>query len=303
MNNSLHGYLILDKSLGLSSAQAVGAVKRALRRLGVPKSCKIGHGGTLDPLASGVLPLALGEATKTVGYVLNGDKAYDFTIRWGIGTTTLDAEGETVSTSVVRPTADNIRAALPAFMGPISQLPPVYSALKVDGQRAYALARAGEAVELQPRQVRINALTLLDTPDPDHACFHVSCSKGTYIRALARDLAAALGTTGHLSALRRTAAGPFTFDHAISLEKLAEIQHIGGLQTALTPLATALDDIPALAVTASEAATLKFGQRLPRPSCQLVEGTTVLVTCDTVPVALCELAEDGSLGVLRGFNL
>lgn len=299
---SLSGYLILDKPLGMSSAQAVGAVKRRLRELGVPKSNKIGHGGTLDPLASGVLPLALGEATKTVGYVLNGDKAYDFNIRWGVATETLDKEGAVTETSDGRPTEAAIRATLPGFLGVISQMPPIYSALKVNGQRAYALARAGEPVELAARQVEIKTLTLLDCPDTDHASFSLACGKGTYVRALARDLAAELGTVGHLTALRRTAAGPFTLNHAISLEKLAEIPHITALQTALTPLTTALDDIPALAVTASEAAKLRHGQPLflNQPH-NFAPGSTVFVTCDDAPVALCEC--DGlALSVLRGFN-
>ena len=304
----LSGYLVIDKPLGMSSAQAVGAVKRVMRRLGVPLkgpgACRIGHGGTLDPLASGVLPLALGEATKTVGYVLHGDKAYDFTIRWGAGTATLDAEGEITATSAVRPSGDEICAALPGFIGTISQLPPAYSALKVNGQRAYAMARAGVAVELAARQVEIGALTLLDCPDADHARFSLACGKGTYVRALARDLAVKLGTVGHLTALRRTRAGPFGLAHAISLEKLGEITHITALQTALVPLATVLDDIPALAVTASDAAKLRHGQQLWNPgSPDLAPGTTVLVTCDGVPVALCETTASGSLGVLRGFNL
>ncbi len=300
----LSGYLILDKPLGLSSAQAVGKVKYLMRQLGVPKTTKIGHGGTLDPLASGVLPLALGEATKTIGYVLHGDKAYDFTICWGIETATLDAEGEVTATNPIRPTEADIRAALPGFIGTISQMPPAYSALKVDGQRAYALARAGETVELVPRQVEIKDLTLLDCPDVDYAGFRVSCGKGTYIRALARDLATKLGTVGHLTALRRTAAGPFTLDYAISLEKLGEITHIAGLQTALVPLATVLDDIPALAVTASDAAKLRHGQPLHYPqSFDLAPGTTVLVTHDGTPIALCEMTATGSLSVLRGFNL
>ncbi len=303
----MHGYLIIDKPIGITSAHCVGKVKRLLRELGLGK-LKIGHGGTLDPLATGVLPLAIGEATKTISYVLTGDKAYDFTIRWGVATDTLDSEGAVTATRDIRPTAAQITAALPAFTGAISQIPPAYSALKVDGARAYDLARAGETVELAPREVIIDTLDLVNTLDLDHAAFHVACGKGTYVRSLARDISAALGTLGHISALRRTQAGPFGLNQAISLEKLAEISHKDGLQTVLLPLATVLDDIPAVAVTAGEARKIRNGQALLKASLphitarQTAPGDVVLVLENEIPVALCE-ANDISLQPLRVFNL
>lgn len=250
----IHGWLVLDKPLGMSSAQAVAAVRRALG------AAKAGHGGTLDPLATGVLPIALGEATKTVSYVMDGAKTYRFAVRWGESRATDDAEGAVTATSPLRPSEQAIRAALPRFTGEIEQVPPAYSALKLDGERAYDLARRGETPELAPRQVRIDRLDLL-TADADSARFEVRCGKGTYIRSLARDLAVALGTFGYVAELRRTACGPFTESQAISLDKLAGFVHIAA--SFVLPVATALDDIPALAVTEDEAQCLSRGQSIP----------------------------------------
>jgi len=293
----VHGWIILDKPLGLTSAQGVAAIKRLWRQAGLPKP-KIGHGGTLDPLATGVLPIALGEATKLTGRMLNGDKAYDFTVCFGVATETEDAEGAVVATSDVRPSRADIEAVLSRFTGPIEQRPPAYSALKVDGERAYARARAGETVVLPPRAVTIHALGLLET-DGETATFAVSCSKGTYVRSLARDIAEALGTVGHVVMLRRTKAGPFGLERAIALDKLGEFAMDQRLMAALLPLTAGLDDIPALAVDPGEAARLKSGQTLagrPEP-----DGLVIAMLGD-VPVALARI-EAGTVRVERGFNL
>lgn len=293
----MNGWIILDKPLGLTSAQGVAAIKRLWRQAGFPKP-KIGHGGTLDPLATGVLPIALGEATKLTGRMLNGDKAYDFTVRFGVATETDDAEGGVVATSDVRPSRAEIEAVLPRFTGPIEQRPPAYSALKVDGERAYARARAGETVVLPPRAVTIHALDLLEA-DGETATFSVACSKGTYVRSLARDIAEALGTVGHVVMLRRTKAGPFGLERAISLDKLGELAMEQRLIAALLPLTVGLDDIPALTVNPGEAARLKSGQTLagrPEPD------GLVVAMLDAVPVALARV-EAGTVRVERGFNL
>ena len=293
----MNGWIILDKPLGLTSAQGVAAIKRLWRQAGFSKP-KIGHGGTLDPLATGVLPIALGEATKLTGRMLNGDKAYDFTVRFGVATETDDAEGGVVATLDVRPARAAIEAVLPRFTGLIEQRPPAYSALKVDGERAYARARAGEVVVLPPRAVTIHALRLVET-DGETATFSVSCSKGTHVRSLARDIAEALGTVGHVIMLRRTKAGPFGLEGAISLDKLGELAMEQRLIAALLPLTAGLDDIPALAVNPGEAARLKSGQTLagrPEP-----DGLVVAMLGE-VPVALARV-EAGTVCVERGFNL
>lgn len=293
----LHGWLVVDKPVGPSSAQVVGKLKWALKSGGHGK-VKIGHGGTLDPLASGVLPIALGEATKLSGYLLNGPKAYRFTISFGTATSTDDAEGDVVAQSPARPTAEVIRAVLPHFTGAIRQRPPAYSALKVGGERAYARARAGESVELEARDLFIHALSLVES-GPDSATLDVRCSKGTYVRSLARDIAEALGTVGHVSLLRRTAAGPFTLDQALSLDKCVELVHGPAPEQALLPLTAGLDDIPALAVDPSEAAALKQGKRLDGPR---VKPGQYLATDGSVPVALVAVSEH-DVRVVRGFNL
>ena len=293
----MHGWLILDKPLGLSSAGGVAAVKRVLREGGYPK-VKIGHGGTLDPLATGVLPIALGEATKLAGRMLDSDKAYRFSVSFGEATATDDAEGEVVATSDVRPDRPAIEAVLPRFTGPITQMPPAYSALKVDGHRAYALARAGETVVLAARELTIHVLTLLDTT-ADTATFDATVSKGTYIRSLARDIALALDTVGHVSMLRRTKAGPFDLSQAITLDKLASLGQERALEQALLPLTAGLDDIPVLAVEPAEAETLRRGGRLDGRS---ESHGLFLATAGSVPVALVEVSHL-DVRVVRGFNL
>jgi tRNA pseudouridine55 synthase len=256
----IDGWLNINKPLGITSAQAVAAVKRILR----PE--KVGHSGTLDPLADGVLPIALGEATKTVPYLMEARKSYKFTVRWGEARSTDDAEGEVVKTSPNRPSWLEIERAIPKFLGEISQVPPAYSALKVDGKRAYALARAGKPPELAPRKVKIYDFQLLQDDSSRQSTFFVTCGKGTYVRSLARDIALALDTVGYVSALTRTKVGAFTLDHAISLDFLEKIMHnpdsANGLSLAelLWPLSAALDDIPALTVDQAEAARLVHGQ-------------------------------------------
>lgn len=313
----MHGWLILDKPVGLGSTQAVSAVKRALRDGGYAR-VKVGHGGTLDPLASGVLPVALGEATKLCGRMLDADKAYDFAIRFGDETDTLDAEGAVVATSDRRPTRTEVEAVLPRFTGEIEQVPPAYSALKVEGKRAYVLARAGEAVRLAARKVVVHELK--SSPNGGggpHEVHHASpgfpppvgeeleevtlsarVSKGTYIRSLARDIAHALNSVGHVTMLHRTKAGPFTLDKAISLDNLAALAKARRLEEAVLPLAAGLDDIPALPVSAAEADLLRKGQR---PGGSAARPGLHLALLDEVPVALVE-CEGGSLRVVRGFN-
>ncbi|WP_300784090.1 tRNA pseudouridine(55) synthase TruB [Enhydrobacter sp.] len=292
----IDGWVVLDKPVGLGSTQAVGRVRRLFG------AQKAGHGGTLDPLASGVLPIALGEATKTVPFVMDGRKEYHFTVRFGEARSTEDAEGEVTATSAVRPSGEAIHAVLGRFRGEIEQRPPAYSALKVDGRRAYDLARGGEAVELAPRKVRIDRLELLARPDVDHADFVVACGKGTYIRALGRDLALALGTVGHLSALRRTAAGPFRETAAISLSKLEALGHIPPLLGALAPVATALDDIPALALTDAQAARLRLGQPVSLTRDAPPSGALVRAEAGSRLVALVR-SDGASLQPVRVFNL
>ena len=293
----IHGWIVLDKPVGLGSTKAVSAVKRALRAAGEPKT-KVGHGGTLDPLASGVLPIAIGEATKLAGRMLDATKAYDFTIRFGEETDTLDAEGEAVATSDVRPTVEQVEAVLPRFTGAIEQVPPAFSALKIEGKAAYARARAGEEVELKPRRVTVHELRSARATD-DEITLSATVSKGTYIRSLARDIARALGSVGHVTYLRRTRAGPFSLESAISLDFLDELAKARDLTRAVLPLEAALDDIPALPVTPDQAKLLFHGQRLggfpERPGLQLA-------TSEGTPVALVEATADG-LTVVRGFNL
>ena len=250
----IDGWLAIDKPLGMTSTQVVAAVRRATG------AAKVGHGGTLDPLATGVLPIALGEATKTVQYVMDGAKVYHWQVCWGEERNTDDREGLVTATSDLRPSDAEIIAALAAFHGEIEQIPPAFSAVKIGGERAYHLARAGEDVEIAPRRVRIDRFTLLGQPDSDHADFETVAGKGTYIRSLARDLARALGTFGHVSRLRRAVCGPFREEKAISLEFLHEVGQGPALRDYLLPVETALDDIPALALTEVEARRLQEGQ-------------------------------------------
>jgi tRNA pseudouridine55 synthase len=282
----LHGWLVLDKPLGLSSSHAVGRVKRHTG------AAKAGHGGTLDPLATGVLPIALGEATKTVAWAMAGRKTYRFGVRWGEERATDDAEGAVVARSEVRPSGAAIEAALTRFIGSIVQVPPRFSALKIEGRRAYALARADEAVDLAPRTVEIAALRLEAVRDADHAEFVAEVGKGTYIRALARDLGRALGTCAYVTSLRRTAVGRFSEAQAIGLDKLEEIGQFPALFTYLLPIETALDDIPALALSEAEAARLRHGQAIDLDRSgerALTQGEIVCVTSGGRPVALAEV--------------
>jgi len=332
---SLSGWIILDKPLGKGSTSCVGWVKRALKDAGEAKT-KVGHGGTLDPLATGVLPIALGEATKFAGRMLDATKAYDFTIRFGAQTDTLDLEGKVIAESAHRPTLAEIEAVLPRFTGPIEQVPPAFSALKVDGQRAYALARAGIEVELKTRAVTVLELKILPTdfrgegnrakrgggvlgsneypstilrmvPLPikgdgeelNSITLSATVSKGTYVRSLARDIALALGTVGHVTMLRRTKAGPFTLEQAISLDFLDQAAKARDLTRVVLPLAAGLDDIPALPVTPAEAQLLRQGQRLcGKP----VEPGPYLATDDLRPVALVEVSTS-DVRVVRGLNI
>jgi tRNA pseudouridine55 synthase len=297
----VHGWIVIDKPVGPGSTQIVGAVKRALREGGYAKA-KVGHGGTLDPLASGVLPVALGEATKLAGRMLEADKVYDFTVAFGAETDTLDLEGAVVATSDVRPTVAEAEAVLAQFIGEIDQVPPAYSALKVDGKRAYDLARSGKEVALPSRRVTVHALALRhaeqDGGSVSEAVLEARVSKGTYIRSLARDIAQALGTFGHVTMLRRTKAGPFTLESAISLDNLAELAKRGTLEQALLPLTAGLDDIPALSVTPDQAGALRQGRKVIGIS---AKPGLHLATDASVPVALVELSE-GELRVVRGFN-
>ncbi|MEP0190376.1 MAG: tRNA pseudouridine(55) synthase TruB [Erythrobacter sp.] len=320
-----NGWIILDKPRGLGSTQAVAAVKRNLREGGYTKT-KVGHGGTLDPLAEGVLPIALGEATKLAGRMLDASKIYDFTIQFGAETDTLDSEGEVVARVDRFPPMAAVAAILEHFTGEIEQTPPAYSALKVDGKRAYDLARAGEEVKLKSRNVTIHSLRLtgdlsvdhdvgsafedaIGRPDPyevtaplekaEAVTLTAHVSKGTYIRSLARDIARALGTVGHVTYLRRTKAGPFTESHSISLDKLNEIANGAQLNDLTLPLEAGLDDIPALILTQTDAQAVRQGRvlsELPQSSglyCAML---------DSVPVALMEISE-GTAKVVRGFNL
>jgi tRNA pseudouridine55 synthase len=297
---ALSGWIILDKQVGLGSTQAVAAVKRMLREAGEPKT-RIGHGGTLDPLASGVLPIALGEATKLAGRMLDATKAYEFTVRFGEETDTLDLEGKVIAVSAVRPTLAEVETVLPRFTGPIEQVPPVYSALKVDGERAYDLARKGEEVELKARSVTVHSLLAIgfSGEELDDITLSATVSKGTYIRSLARDIAHALGTVGTVTMLRRTKAGPFTLEQAISLDFLGDAAKARALTRTVLPLEAGLDDIPALPVTPDQARLLRHGQIL--FGIPASPGLHLAREAET-PVALVEVS-DGQMKVVRGFNL
>lgn len=310
------GWIILDKALGLGSTQAVAAVKRNLREAGYGKGVKVGHGGTLDPLATGVLPIALGEATKLCGRMLDASKVYAFTVAFGAQTDTLDLEGKVIATSDGRPTLADIEAVLPRFTGPIEQVPPAYSAILIDGERAYDLARKGEAVEMKSRDVTVHSLsvrvehsrdtpgngvsTALDTNGSlDAVTLVAHVSKGTYIRSLARDIALALGTVGHVTMLRRLRAGPFAAERAISLDKLNEVGKGAPLENVLLPLEAGLVDIPALTLDPEQARAVRQGRvlaGLPQ------DDGLYWARAGKVPVALVELS-GGDARVVRGFNL
>jgi tRNA pseudouridine55 synthase len=298
----VHGWIVLDKPVGMTSTHAVSVIKRLCA------AKRVGHAGTLDPLASGCLPIALGEATKTVPFVFDGRKTYRFTIRWGEERDTDDAEGRVAATSAGRPDAAAIRALLPRFTGTIEQVPPRFSAIKIEGERAYDLARDGETVELKPRTIEVYRLDLLETPDADHAVLAAECGKGTYVRALARDLGRALGALGHVSALRRDRVGPFGEDEMISLERLETLCHRAAageqnLADVLLPIETALDDIPALAVSPADAARLQRGQAvLLRGRDAAIFRGIVAITCGGGIVAIAEV-DRGEIVPKRVFNL
>jgi tRNA pseudouridine55 synthase len=302
VKHDVHGWVVLDKPVGMTSTHAVSVIKRLFT------AKRAGHAGTLDPLASGCLPIALGDATKTVPFVMDGRKAYSFTVRWGEERDTDDAEGRVVASSDRRPSAEEIVAQLPAFVGAIEQVPPRYSAIKIEGERAYDIARDGEEFELKPRTVNIERLELEAMADADHSRFRAECGKGTYVRALARDLGRLLGCHGHVSALRRTAVGPFAESDMISLEGLESWCHRAAfgelsLADALLPVATALDDIPALAVSRADAARLQRGQAvlLRGRDAPMVRGT-VYVTASGSLIALAEV-DRGEVVPKRVFNL
>lgn len=299
----IHGWVVIDKPRYITSAAVVTRVLKELR------ATRAGHGGTLDPLATGVLPVALGEATKTMAYVMNGQKSYRFILGWGEARSTGDTEGEVTETSDVRPDRKRIEAVLGEFTGEISQVPPAFSAIKVDGHRAYKLARAGHDFTLEPRQVVIQHIELVDVLDENRAEFEVSCGKGMYIRSLARDIAIRLGTVGHVESMRRTRVGPFTEDRAISLDNLHILGHSAAQPEWLFPIEAALDDIPALALTESQAQFLRTGRavqvfragisEIPK---EISEGAVVFATAGGKPVALARM-ESGKLQPVRVLNL
>jgi tRNA pseudouridine55 synthase len=298
----VHGWVVLDKPVGMTSTHAVSVIKRLFA------AKRAGHAGTLDPLASGCLPIALGDATKTVPFVVDGRKIYRFMVRWGEERDTDDAEGRVVTASDARPAPEAIAALLPGFVGAIEQVPPRFSAIKIGGERAYDIARDGEDFELKPRIVNIDRLVQVEAPDKDHAGFEAECGKGTYVRSLARDLGRALGCYGHVCALRRAAVGPFGEADMISLEQVAALCHRaaageGDFADVLLPVATALDDIPALAVSRAEAARLQRGQAvLMRGRDAPVVHGTVYVTASGNLIALAEL-DRGEIVPKRVFNL
>ena len=298
----MHGWIILDKPLGLGSTQAVSAVKRNLREAGFGK-VKVGHGGTLDPLATGVLPIALGEATKLCGRMLDASKTYDFTICFGTETSGLDAEGDVVATSDHRPSLAQVEAALAQFTGPIAQIPPAYSAIKIDGKRAYDLARAGAVVEMKSRAVTVHDLCIqmdATTGVLNAVTLTADVSKGTYIRSLARDIAYAVGTVGHVSMLRRTRAGPFSVQSAISLDKLNAFGQGAAQEDIILPIEAGLVDIPALDLSPEQARAIQQGRVL--TGIAMKDGLHWARDADLRPIALVENI-DGALKTVRGFNL
>ncbi|MDP9126987.1 MAG: tRNA pseudouridine(55) synthase TruB [Pseudomonadota bacterium] len=292
-----HGWIVLDKPKGLTSTQALGRVRRLLG------AGKVGHGGTLDPLATGLLPLAFGEATKLIPHIMDGDKEYEFAVRWGEQRDTDDAEGKITATSSDRPTAENIRQILPQFIGRVTQTPPAFSAIKLDGKRAYDIARGGGEPKIAAREVMIHSLELTGVPNQDHATFRVRCGKGMYVRALARDMAARLNNFGHIGKLRRTQVGCFTLAQAITLEDLEKREKQGTAAAALLDLSAALGNMRPLSLTAAEAQRLRAGQGvLIRPQHgEPQDQATIFAEHQGVPVALVE-AKAGEFRVVRGFH-
>ena len=299
--DKISGWIALDKPYGMGSTQALAKVRWLFN------AEKAGHGGTLDPLATGLLPIALGEATKTVKWAMDGRKTYQFRAQWGSETSTDDLEGTIIATSVSHPSQHNIESILSQFIGEIDQTPPAFSAIKIDGERAYDLARAGEAPKMQARKVTIEALRLVDGANPGHADFEMVCGKGTYVRSLARDLGRALGCLAHVSALRRTCVGPFRESNMISLAMLEELSHKpadeGALRKALHSIETVLDGIPALAVLEKDAARLRQGQKvLLRGANAPISEAAVLIRCENQPIGIGEISQ-GFLKTKRLFNL
>ena len=298
IKRDVHGWCILDKPVGMTSTHAVSVIKRLFC------AKRAGHAGTLDPLASGLLPIALGEATKTVPFVMDGRKTYRFTVRWGEERDTDDSEGRVTAASGARPSPDTIRALLPCFTGTIEQIPPRFSAVKVAGERAYDLAREGEVLELAPRPVDIHRLELVETPDPDHSIFAAECGKGTYVRALARDMGRRLGCYGHVSALRRTEVGPFRQNNAIALAALQSAEgSFAQLASLLLPVAAGVQAIPSLGVSRADAARLARGQAvlLRGRDAPVMQGWVAVSTQGDL-IALAEV-EQGELRPRRIFNL
>lgn len=301
----IHGWLNIDKPQGMTSNQVIGRVRR------LTDAQKLGHAGTLDPLATGILPIALGEATKTISFAQDHDKAYTFTVSWGEERNTDDTEGTVTQSSPARPTRAQIEALIPRFIGDIEQVPPQFSAIKIDGERAYALARAGEEVEIKARIVSVYDLRLLETSD-NEAIFQMDCGKGTYVRSVARDMGRLLGCYGHISALRRTAVGQFTEETSIPLDELEKIMQSHGPDQVLLPVETVLDDIPALAMTDAEVGRIRQGQTIRFLSRQDADrlataglhedGQIVLGLSDQGPVALLE-KRGAELHPVRVFNL
>lgn len=297
-DGSPHGWLVIDKPIGFTSNRVVELIRRHT-------GGKVGHAGTLDPLATGVLPIAIGEATKATAYAMAARKFYRFRIRWGIARATDDAQGEITGRCEVRPSHEAILAALPRFLGAIRQVPPAYSAIRINGCRAYKLARSNKPPMLSPRMVEIAELRLIGMPDPDHADCEALVGKGAYIRALARDLGAALGTFAHIVELRRLSVGRFTESQAVTLDSIAKYGHISSNCRYLLPIEAALDGIPALDLTAAEAARLRNGQMVKSGdtstsacSGQLREGAVVAAWHDQAVIALARI-ENGQLRPVR----
>jgi tRNA pseudouridine55 synthase len=296
----IHGWLSLDKPEGMTSTEAVATVRR------ITQAAKVGHGGTLDPLATGVLPIALGEATKTVAYIVNGQKHYRFTARLGEARDTDDSEGDVTATSPLRPETAAIEQALPAFVGSVLQLPPRFSAIKIGGERAYDLARRGEPVEMEPRTVAIESLTVAERPDPDHITLELVCGRGTYVRSVVRDLGEKLGCFAHVTALRRLRVGQFHIETTITLDALARLVADDALPQALVPLPAALQEMASLPLTGPQAQRLRAGQKV-RVAANLMTGEpdqdgTVRAMAAGEMVALARL-QGAELSPVRVFNL
>ncbi|MEL6318103.1 MAG: tRNA pseudouridine(55) synthase TruB [Pseudomonadota bacterium] len=290
------GWIVIDKPKGVGSTQVVSKVRWAFH------AQKAGHSGTLDPMATGALAVALGEATKTVPYAVDGEKAYRFTVRWGAATDTDDADGEAIASSDARPTTEAIDQALPAFVGEILQRPPAYSAIKVDGQRAYDLARDGEAPELAPRPIWVESLNRVGEPTADACEFEMVCGKGGYVRSVARDLGEALGCLGHVTALRRLRTGPFDLAHAFPFEKLDALREEVAAEMHLLPVSAGLDDIPALQLDPGRAAQVRQGRAVPAVGLTLTYGDLAWASCDGAPVAV-GVVKAGDFHPSRVFNI